>query len=199
MHVIRRAAASDLDAAASLLGLAYADDPWTRWCVDDDDHIARVTELHRLSLEHSGLPAGLAWVAEVEDQIASIGVWSDSRVPAERSVLIGLAAKSSPLHGTRLGAAVAAETGGFPRPTTPHLFLTTVGTHPGHQRSGLGTAVLRPALERADEIGLVCGLETSTEANVAFYLTLAFEVVHHRLIASDGPDVWTMWRASAHG
>jgi len=192
-----RARASDVDAAAELLGLAFADYPWTRWCVDADDHVGRITTLQRLSLEVLGLPFGLVWLAEEADELAAVAVWSDSRVSVDRSRFIELADQSRPLHGNRLQAAIEAETGGFDRPARPHLFLETMGTHPHRQRCGFGAAVLQPGLELANESALICALETSTEGNVAFYRSVGFEVVDHRIVAPGGPDVWTMWRAGA--
>lgn len=199
--IARRAVASDLDAAASLLGVAFADDPWTQWCVDADDHVGRITKLQRISLEVLGLPFGLVWLTELNAQPVSVAVWSDSSVVLDGSLFSELAHRSTPLHGNRLDAAVAAETAGFDRPTAPHLFVETMGTHPDHQRRGFGAAVLRPGLALADRSGLMCALETSTEGNVAFYQTVGFEVVHHRVVTDRtldqrGPDVWTMWRPS---
>lgn len=196
---VRRAEGSDLDAAASLLGVAFADYPWTRWCVDADDHVARITKLQQISLEVLGLPFGLVWLAEVDEQVISVAVWSDSNVVLDRSLFTDLARRSTPLHGNRLDAAIAAESGGFDRPAIPHLFLETMGTHPDHRRGGFGAAVLRPGLQLADQSGLLCALETSTEGNVAFYQTVGFDVVDHRVVADSkddqrGPDVWTMWR-----
>ncbi len=194
---VRRATPTDLDAAAELLGLAFADYPWTRWCVDADDHVGRITNLQRISLEVIGLRLGLVWVAEEDHQLVSVAVWSDSRIDVDRPLFTELADRSRPLHGNRLQAAIDAETGGFERPNAPHLFLETMGTRPGHQRQGVGAAVLRPGLEMADTAGLMCGLETSTEGNVTFYRSVGFDVVDHRVVSSAdqrGPDVWTMWR-----
>lgn len=193
---VRPAVGADLARAAQLLGSAFADYPWTRWCVDADDHVGRITKLQRISLEVLGLPFGLVWLAEEADELAAVAVWSDSRVDVDRSLFSELADRSRPLHGNRLQAAIEAETGGFDRPATPHLFLETIGTHPEHQRHGLGSAVLRPGIDLADASGLTCALETSTEGNVAFYQTLGFDVVDHRIVAGGGPDVWTMWRVA---
>ncbi len=192
---VRRAGIEDLEPAASLLGLAFADYSWTRWCVDADDHLARITELQRISLEVVGFPFGLVWLSEIDQEIVSVAVWSDSRIAVDRSLFSELADRSRPLHGNRLVAAIAAESNGFARPAGPHFFLETMGTQPARQRSGLGSKVLQPGLEIADTEGLLCGLETSTEGNVAFYRSVGFEVVDHRVVIDSGPDVWTMWRA----
>ena len=48
--------AVDVDRASDVLGLAFADYPWTRWVVDGRDHVGRITELQRLFLQHLALP-----------------------------------------------------------------------------------------------------------------------------------------------
>ena len=179
---------------AQVLGLAFRDYPWTRWCVDSKDHVHRITELQSMSLELHGFPHGLIWVSELDDVCVSAAVWSDSRVAPDRETFQRLADRSRPLHGDRLSHAIAAESGSFPRPTESHLFLETMGTHPDHWRQGHGTRVLRPGLALADEQVLVSALETSTEGNVTFYESAGFEIIDHRIVAGGGPDVWTMWR-----
>lgn len=193
---VRRGAQADLPAVADVLGQAFADYPWTRWCVDADDHVRRITELQRISLDVLGLPFGLVWLGERNGKVISAAVWTDSRTDVDRSRFIELADRSRSLHGNRLHAAIDAEAEGFPRPPAPHLFLETMGTHPDHRRRGHGAAVLGPGLELADREDLMCGLETSTEGNVAFYQSVGFDVVHHRVVANGGPDVWTMWRGA---
>ena len=184
---------------AEVLGLAFRDYPWTRWCVDSKDHLHRIIELQRASLELLGFPHGLVWVSQVDGVCLSAAVWSDSRVTLDSKIFQRLADRSRPLHGDRLSSAVAAETGSFPRPIEPHLFLETMGTHPDHWRLRHGARVLRPGLALADEQGLVCALETSTDGNVTFYESVGFEIIDHRLVPGGGPDVWTMWRTPLTG
>lgn len=194
---VRKAVASDIGATASLLGLAFADYPWTRWCIDADDHVERITQLQRISLEVLGLPHGQVWLGETDEQVISVAVWSDARTDIDRALFTELAMRSTPWHGDRLNAAIAAESGGFDRPNTAHLFLETMGTHPDHRRQGLGARVLQPGLELADRSRMPCGLETSTEGNVEFYRTVGFEIADHRYVMHNGergPEIWSMWR-----
>ncbi len=195
---VRRARADDLDTAAAALGAAFAEDPWVRWCVDADDHVARITTLQRLALELIGLPHGRVWMAEIDGVAdgAAIGVavWTDSTTEIDRSLLATLADRSRPLHGDRLHAAIVAEQNAWHRPEGRHFHLEAIGTRPEHWRCGLGSAVLRPELEFADAEGAVCSLETSTVGNTQFYESMGFEIVHHRVVPGGGPDVWTMWR-----
>ncbi len=192
--MIRRAGTADLDVVAEVLGVAFSDYPWTRWCVDSEDHVRRITELQRISLELLGLPHGLVWVGDVERRVVTAAVWTDSRVIVESQVFQDLSDRSRPLHGDRLVYAISGEANGFSRPTDPHLFLETMGTRPDHWRHGHGERVLGPGLAMADELGLVSALETSTEGNVAFYRSVGFEIVDHRFVPGGGPDVWAMWR-----
>lgn len=91
---------------------------------------------------------------------------------------------------TRFDAALARH-----HPDQPYWYLEAVGVDPAAQGAGIGTALLRPGLERADRAGLRCYLETATEANVAWYRRLGFVVVEQRVtLVPGGPPNWTMLR-----
>jgi ribosomal protein S18 acetylase RimI-like enzyme len=189
----RRATAADLDRCADVLGQAFADYPWTRWTVDADDHVARVTALQRVALEHYGLRYGQVWVTIAGDDIQCVAAWMDSASPAPTSP--GMASAVARLEGRRHDASIAAEGQVGPlRPQVRHLYLGAVGTEPHQQGRGLATATLAPVLAQADEQQLACYLETSSATNVAFYERRGFAVVDHIVIDGGGPDVWAMTR-----
>lgn len=202
LHVVtRRLLAHDVDRAAEVLGLAFADYPWTRWVIDHRDHVARITELQRIGLRHFGLPYGRVWVSEVEGSVHSVAYWFDTGHPPpaeERAALdVRFAARFAELEGDRCDASAGAEAEvqGW-RPADRHLYLATTGTTPAMQGRGLGGRTLAPGLAHADREGLVACLETSSTSNVRFYEHLGFEVVEHWKIADGaGPDLWTMQRA----
>jgi GNAT superfamily N-acetyltransferase len=75
-------------------------------------------------------------------------------------------------------------------------YLGVLGVHPDWQRRGFGTAVLQPVLLEADAIGVPTWLETATEADVAFYRSLGYEV-RGEVDVPDGPHVWAMVRPPA--
>jgi len=79
------------------------------------------------------------------------------------------------------------------RPTEPHWYLSLLGTDPAQQGRGVGSALLRPILERCDAEGWPAYLESSKEANLAFYRRHGFEVVE-ALHLPAGPQIWTMSR-----
>jgi ribosomal protein S18 acetylase RimI-like enzyme len=58
----------------------------------------------------------------------------------------------------------------------PHWYLLAIGTRPGLQGTGLGSALVELGTAQADASRLPCYLETGTESNVAFYQKRGFEV-----------------------
>jgi ribosomal protein S18 acetylase RimI-like enzyme len=76
---------------------------------------------------------------------------------------------------------------------SPHWYLNVLGVEPSRQRMGIGSQLMQPVLQRADESGLACYLETMKACNVAFYRQHGFEVVVEGSL-EDGSPYWTMRR-----
>lgn len=62
--------------------------------------------------------------------------------------------------------------------TEPHWILDILAVDPPHQRSGVGTALLRPILERADREHTPCYVLTHKPENVAYYERHGFRLLH---------------------
>jgi len=75
-----------------------------------------------------------------------------------------------------------------------HWYLPTLGVDPPRQGQGIGSALIRPVLARADADGLFCYLETEKERNLPFYHSHGFEVAVEDELPSGGPHFWTMRR-----
>ena len=58
----------------------------------------------------------------------------------------------------------------------PHWYLLCIGVHPDAQGTGVGSALLKHGLDRADQAKLPVYLETVTDYDVAFYSKRGFEV-----------------------
>jgi ribosomal protein S18 acetylase RimI-like enzyme len=76
----------------------------------------------------------------------------------------------------------------------PHWYLAGIGVEPPHRRRGIGTALLGPGVEAADDAGLPCALLTNSEENLGFYRNRGFEVVLEGHTPEDGPRAWMMRR-----
>ena len=79
------------------------------------------------------------------------------------------------------------------RPREPHWYLNTLSVDPEVQRGGVGSALIRPGLERADADGLFCHLETQRRENIPFYRRFGFEETDE-ISLDDSPPVWLMRR-----
>ena len=76
----------------------------------------------------------------------------------------------------------------------PHWYLMVIGVDPAHAGQGVGSALIRPVLARADAEGVACYLETAQPANVAFYRRLGFRVLDEVVEPVSGLRLWTFRR-----
>jgi ribosomal protein S18 acetylase RimI-like enzyme len=79
----------------------------------------------------------------------------------------------------------------------PHWYLLVVGVDPELQGRGVGSALIREGLSRADAAACPCYLETSDERNVAFYERYGFRVLAKASLGTGGPPGWGMRREPA--
>ncbi|WP_168701488.1 GNAT family N-acetyltransferase [Gordonia paraffinivorans] len=193
--VIRPATPADVDGAATTLGLAFADYPFTRHTVDARDHPDRVRSLQRLYLSEVGLPCGKVWVS---GDLTAVAVWIAPSSTGLEEAFGAIAGRVVDLYGDRAEIAARADEATAPlRPADSVWHLATVGVAPSAQGRGLGRAVLEPGLRAAEAEGMPAYLETSSHSNVAFYERLGFEVIGEVALPDGGPTVWGMLRSKA--
>jgi GNAT superfamily N-acetyltransferase len=68
-----------------------------------------------------------------------------------------------------------------------HYYVRDVGVHPDMQGKGLGSALLRPTLDRCDWEGLPAHLEASSERNAALYERLGFQLTDELRVGGSPP------------
>jgi ribosomal protein S18 acetylase RimI-like enzyme len=78
-------------------------------------------------------------------------------------------------------------------PREPHWYLQTLAVAPATQRRGIGTALIRPGLDRADAERTPVFLETQRESNIPYYRRFGFELTEE-ISLPDSPPLWLMWR-----
>ncbi|MEV0432102.1 GNAT family N-acetyltransferase [Nocardia sp. NPDC050413] len=188
---IRPLSTPDLDRAAQVLGEAFADYPWTNWCVAKDDHLQRISSLQRIYLEHMALPYGSAYIDTTGHGVIAF-LPPDTPAPSA-----AVSAEIADLHGDRLDHLLVAEErmSTLPVPDGAWL-LATIGTTPQSRGAGLGTALMKHGLAELDRGGRACWLDTSTERNLPLYQRFGFSVVDH-ITLDGGLSVWRMHRREA--
>lgn len=191
---VRRAPPADLPELARTLARAFQDDPVAAWACRPAGLRPRILErIHEVRLRQlmrheevwvePGLAGGALWLPPDE--------W---RTTAQEEAELARAL----LH-PRLLARLPMVSWGFTGierrhpPSPPHWYLAVLGTDPVAQGRGIGSALLRPVLERCDEDGVAAYLESSKQENIAFYARHGFRVTE-ALTLPRGPQVWPMWR-----
>jgi GNAT superfamily N-acetyltransferase len=73
-----------------------------------------------------------------------------------------------------------------------YWFLQALGVDPVYQGQGFSSRLLRPMLERMENAGLPCFLETQAEKNVKLYEHFGFRVVEVGTIPESNMHSWVM-------
>jgi GNAT superfamily N-acetyltransferase len=192
--VIRKADSPDARPLAAVLARAFLDDPLMRFILPDEGaRRRRLPRLFRISLGVQYLPVGEVYTTS---ERAGASLWSPpGRWRAPPSIVIRTLPRLALALGTRLPISVRAiSTVEAAHPTEPHWYLAVVGTEPSLQGRGIGSALLAPILQRCDHDAMPAYLESSKEANLAFYARHGFEVTKAIDLGRGGPRIWPMWR-----
>jgi ribosomal protein S18 acetylase RimI-like enzyme len=191
---IRRATLADVEPLAAMLERAFRDDPVAAWAFRHAGARRRALERFQAIRLRQTITDEDVWTAADHSCAA---LWS----PPERwhnSLREDAALAPCFAHPRLLGRLPLVSAGWLAMErkhpaSPPHYYLAVLGTDPEHQGRGLGSALLRPVLERCDDDGLGVYLECSKERNIDFYARHGFRV-REELRLLRGPSIWTMWR-----
>lgn len=188
------AGTGDVEALSDVLQAAFWDDPVMSWLLPDEpSRSRRLAGLFAILLEGHYLPMWTVWTTASQAGAAlwaPPGHWKIS--PADTVRQLPALVRSLGRHSAR--ALRALDHVDRQHPAGPHWYLGVLGTGPAHQGHGIGSALMRPVLERCDREGVPAYLESSKESNIAFYARHGFEVTGEIHMPSGGPTVWPMWR-----
>jgi ribosomal protein S18 acetylase RimI-like enzyme len=190
----RRATVADLPQLSRALARAFDDDPIAQWsCPRERLRPSILERFHRTRLDQL-LAHDDVWTT---DELSSAALWvpPDHWRTTVREDIALARCVTHPRLIARLPVTVAGLLGMERRhPRNPaHWYLAVLGTDPPAQGRGLGSAVLRPVLDRCDSDGVGAYLESSKERNIDFYARHGFRVTRE-LKLPFGPTIWPMWR-----
>jgi GNAT superfamily N-acetyltransferase len=190
---IRSLRADDVVPLAATQARAFYDDPLQMWTLPDaSTRLDVLTRLFEMMIRIVSLPLGESYT----DDTRSVGaLWAP---PGRWLVDAGAAAQLEPM------AVIVADRLPWMRrsweaisgahPEERHFYLSGLGTDPPRQRQGLASAALAPVLARCDADAIPAYLESTKEANNAFYEHHGFSVTGTIAVPPDGPTLWAMWR-----
>ena len=190
---VRQADDADQEAVSDVLTEAFTNDPVVCWLFPEVGERGRLQSyFYRSMLTH---PAHEAYLVGRPDGASVWLTLAAGQAPYEEHPDAPEADLSAVFgeSGARLRALGQALAGRHPD-REPHLYLWCMGVAGGQQGSGLGSAMLRHGLERADADGLAVYLEASSPRSRALYLRHGFEDLGEPVRVADGPLLWPMWR-----
>ena len=192
--VVRKATTSDVPRLAQALARAFHEDPVFKWMLPDDEERMRRSErgfslyLRKVYLPHDqcfttdDVVGGAFWLPPNQWHLGPL---------AQLRLLPGMLAALGPKLPQLLRAVSTIESN---HPNSQHWYLPFVGVEPESQGRGIGTALMRPILDRCDGERVPAYLEATTPRNRACYLRQGFEVTEEFRFPRRGPPSWRMWR-----
>ena len=191
---VREARVGELAQLSATLADAFASDPVYGWLIPGRRRRAvRLQRLFAVELAHYVFPAGRVFTTD-DFRGANLEL-----PPGRWKMAVPLSGAVGFVRVFGLGLRRAGRLQGFFSDNhlqEPHYYIRAVGVATRFQGQGLGTALLRPTLDRCDREGLPAYLEASSERSAALYERLGF--VHlGELRVPDGPRFWPMRRSPA--
>ena len=184
----------DVARLAEVLGRAFTDDPLNRHLVPDDQRrVKRLPGGFAEQLRHVFLPPG-AVLTTPERTGAALWLGPDAQ-----RLSLGQQLRLMPgtlrLFGLRRLPAALRALAELDRraPRERHWHLSVLGVTPERQGEGIGSALMRPVLERCDREVRAAYLETANPVNLPFYERHGFAVREQVDLGAD-LRVWTMLR-----
>jgi RimJ/RimL family protein N-acetyltransferase len=202
MARVRPAAASEVPVLSAALAQAFASDVVMNWLLPQRTRrVARRALMFALELQTYVLPQdGLVLTADGGRDGLVGGClalppdrWQMPRAVDGRTAVRWLRALGMQLpRVSRVQRALEEH-----HPTEPHYYLRWVGVRSGLRGQGLGSALMRPILDRCDSERLPAYLEASSERSAALYERLGFVHLGVLELPEAGPRVWPMRRQPA--
>jgi GNAT superfamily N-acetyltransferase len=190
---IRRAGATDVHALATTVAAGFFDDPVTQWLLPDVDQRRQVVVPMFALYIAPYLRNGEAYLTAGGEGAA---VWlppgrelmTQEEEDALGDALAVLAGDAIERFGQLAG------TFAEHHPDGPLYYCQFLSTVPELQGRGIGSALLRDALRRADDEGVPAYHEATSPRNRALYERHGYVAVGELTLPDGGPTLWGMWR-----
>lgn len=175
--------------ALDIFTLAFVDDPMLRWIFADGSTYLKHLGPAQLALGGRALAHG---TAHVLDDYSAASFWLPPGIGIDEEAMGALIESAVPADRQADLAGVAEQMGQY-HPHEPHWYLAVLGVDVSRQGKGLGSVLMKHALQRVDAERLPAYLESSNPRNIPFYERHGFEVIG-RIQSGATPVVTPMLR-----
>jgi GNAT superfamily N-acetyltransferase len=187
---LRRASAEDVHRLKAVFAAAFYEDPIIGWMMPDErSRERRLRRFFAIELRQVALVRGAVWTSTDLSGAAMSnppGAWGHPwRVFFPEGQNFGIRLP----RAARLLAAMHRR-----HPRHPHYYFRDVGVLPEMQGQGIGSALMRPTLERCDRERLPAYLEATSERSASLYARLGFQPKGELRVAGS-PPLWPMLRS----
>lgn len=191
---VRLARPDEWRAVGEVLGRSFWDDPVWNWVCPDRRRRERHLGDGLAQVVRPLCAKGWVWTV---DGVLGAAVWAPPgkwrQPPREVLGAVPPMARAIGLrHVRRAVRGLARMEHGHP--PEEHWYLEILGVHPDHQGQGLGSALMRPVLDRCDAEGLPAYLESSSPRSALLYRRHGFTETEEFPLGPECPPTWRMWR-----
>jgi GNAT superfamily N-acetyltransferase len=186
---ITAATKSEQQRAIATVVTAFCSDPIARWFLSEPDKYLTYFPQLIPMMATGTFDHGSAYCAE--DFVAA-SLWVPPGVHSDAEAMGELAVQAIPEREQETRFAFMGQMGEY-HPTEPHWYLPFIAVDPPHQGLGLGSALLKHALQTCDRDGLPAYLEATSASSRRLYERHGFEAIGEIQYA-DSPAMWPMLR-----
>lgn len=196
---VRQASIVDVEGMARSLARVFCDDPVWRWFMPDDatrtQRLQRmfVTLTRNVYLRHGEVcyttDAYEGALLSAPPGHAKMSIGDVVRILPGWTKAIGWRELRRTHRGVQSFEKV--------HPREPHYYVPFAGVVPESQGRGLGTALMRPILEKCDGERVPGYLEATNTGSRRCWERAGFHTRAEERLPGGGPPFWTMWRAPA--
>jgi GNAT superfamily N-acetyltransferase len=180
---------TDEDTAIATITIAFSSDPIARWFLPDP---ARFLTYWPQAVKALGGNAFAAGTADSISDCGGVALWLPPDVGPDDEAMAAIATEAVPESDQEEVFGLMEQMGEY-HPTESHWYLPLIGVDAAKQGLGLGSALLRHAVDRCDRLGLPAYLEATNPRNRRLYAGHGFEELAV-LRSGSSPPMWPMLR-----
>ncbi|PKP92724.1 MAG: GNAT family N-acetyltransferase [Alphaproteobacteria bacterium HGW-Alphaproteobacteria-15] len=153
--------------------LSFVTDPMARWISDRAATFFEATKSFFDAFGGRAFEKGTAWTANNGQAVA---MWLPPGTEPDGDRMVGILKEYASAERLEEMMVVLGQMEHF-HPQEEHWYLPIIGCDPMYLGMGLGSLLMKTALERVDADGLPAYLESSNPRNVSLYERHGFEVI----------------------